>query len=514
MSSRQVATIAPDFSLLAVWIGNSPLFNTLDSDATVASAESWHGPAKDIELIAIFTALGLLLFGGGAYAIYDGWPYLVLERGFTEVIIGAIANSAGLIMLSLAWVLKEVRATRRALVEAIELRAQAPLPAAAVEQAPFAVPARPEAPAFSRSVAPAAISAVAGAAATSVVAQALAVSDDERAPAPAEAPASSGDRDLFGALVAQKLEEPEPAVEDEPEAAAEPVAESAGPLPDMFEEALLTVAAPEPEPKPLEYPAAFEAEGHEPAELVAAKVLPAAEEDALSGQDEPEPFGASLPEEQPVAEREAIPDEPVEALAAIEDELDEFSALRASLAGHLNEPEPETGRIEPSFSPEPDPFAAAESWMDKASPRREPWLDTPPAEAPAPAPEAAPLWPPRTEAHAFDAPAEPVAIGAEAETFADLVKAPAHEEPGTTHAEALPEPAAVDEPPTEEPPAPADSRAASDEGVVGAYQVGDAHFTIYADGSIRARTPEGEYSFASMDELKVYLASEKSRLGV
>ena len=56
--------------------------------------------------------------------------------------------------------------------------------------------------------------------------------------------------------------------------------------------------------------------------------------------------------------------------------------------------------------------------------------------------------------------------------------------------------------------------AASEEGIVGAYQVGETHFTIYADGSIRARTPDGEYSFASMDELKVYLASEKSRLGV
>ena len=100
-------------------------------------------------MIAIFTVLGLLLFGGGAYAIYDGWPYLVLERGFTEVIIGSIASSAGLIMLSLAWVLKEGRATRRALLEAIEQRAQVPLPAAApvaaaaslAVEAPVVVPA-------------------------------------------------------------------------------------------------------------------------------------------------------------------------------------------------------------------------------------------------------------------------------------------------------------------------------------------------------------------------------------
>ncbi len=74
---------------------------------------------------------------------------------------------------------------------------------------------------------------------------------------------------------------------------------------------------------------------------------------------------------------------------------------------------------------------------------------------------------------------------------------------------ARPEPAAAPEQESVAPPAPA----ASEEGVVGAYQVGTAHFTIYADGSIQARTPEGDYSFASMDELKTYLASEKNRLG-
>ncbi|WP_439496978.1 hypothetical protein [Bosea sp. (in: a-proteobacteria)] len=72
--------------------------------------------------------------------------------------------------------------------------------------------------------------------------------------------------------------------------------------------------------------------------------------------------------------------------------------------------------------------------------------------------------------------------------------------------------AAPDQEPEE--PAKQSGPASSEEGVVGAYQVGDTHFTMYADGSIQARTPDGEYSFASMDELKVYLASEKSRLGV
>ena len=143
-------------------------------------------------MIAIFTILGLLLFGGGAYAIYDGWPYLVLERGFTEVIMGSIASSAGLIMLSLAWVLKEVRATRRALVQAIELRSAMSLPAApAVEAPPVSLP-RVDDAAFARSVAPVAIGAAAGAAATSAVAQALTAPEDENATSPAEVPAASG----------------------------------------------------------------------------------------------------------------------------------------------------------------------------------------------------------------------------------------------------------------------------------------------------------------------------------
>jgi len=463
-------------------------------------------------LIAIFTVLGVLLFGGGAYAIYDGWPYLVLERGFTQVIIGSIASSAGLIMLSLAWVLKEVRATRRALTEALELRSEVQVPAAAVAEPSPVMPSRPEAPSFPGSAVPAVLGAVAGAAAAGAVAHALA-SDSESSPVRAEEPHASGDRDLFGALVTQQLEEPEPAAEDKPGEAHENVPaspEEAEPLPDMFDEALSAAPSAEVAGSPVE----LEAEGHEPAELVAAKVHAADRDWSFPRFDEP-----ALPEEPPSNELPATHAETVDAPAVAESgaELDEFSALRASLAGHLNEPERETGRIEPSFSQEPDPFAAAESWMDRASPRREPWLDTPPVAEPEPAAETAPHWPPRTEAHAFDEPAEPAGDDVETAPVPEAVE-PVHHDEGTGASSVEPEQVTAHveagEPLTEEAPAAPEARAASDEGIVGAYQVGDAHFTIYADGSIRARTPDGEYSFASMDELKVYLASEKSRLGV
>jgi len=465
-------------------------------------------------LIAIFTVLGLLLFGGGAYAIYDGWPYLVLERGFTQVIIGSIASSAGLIMLSLAWVLKEVRATRRALVEAMALRPEVPVPATVVVEPQPVPPSRSEFPSFSDKAAPAAIGAVAGAVATGAVAHALASSEDEIQPASAEAPPASADRDLFGALVTRNLQEP--AEESEPEEAPEPepiTAEEAEPLPDMFEEALATAPL-----QPPPYAFAFRDEDL-PVEKAKAEAEPPVEAEAFAGHDELSALDDRSADEQHVEEQAAAQSHGVEAPATAEGEpeSDEFSALRASLAGHLNEPESETGRIEPSFSQEPDPFAAAESWMDRASPRREPWLDTPPVAEPEPATEEAPHWPPRTEPHAFEVPAEPASDEIGTPTVSETVASASHDEQAdmvgvepqqaVAHAEAS-------ERPVEDAPAPTEARPASDEGIVGAYQVGDAHFTIYADGSIRARTPDGEYRFASMDELKVYLASEKSRLGV
>ncbi|RYE85089.1 MAG: hypothetical protein EOP19_10150, partial [Hyphomicrobiales bacterium] len=60
-------------------------------------------------MVRLFVVLGFALLAGGAYAIVDGWPYRVLERGFTEVILGGLSMVAGLILLALAAVLAEVR---------------------------------------------------------------------------------------------------------------------------------------------------------------------------------------------------------------------------------------------------------------------------------------------------------------------------------------------------------------------------------------------------------------------
>lgn len=462
-------------------------------------------------MIAIFTALGLVLFGGGIYAIYDGWPYLVLERGFTEVIIGAIASTAGLILLSLAWVLRELRAVRQALETAQLPREDAPAvdwPRRAPVPAPVArsEDMQPRSPSLAPSLGSAAISAAAGAAAASVVSDALAASEAEAAPA-APQPSATPERDLFGKLVAERFrdEESHAEAEHKPEVAAEP-------LPDMFE----LPSFEEDEPK--DAPIAIETESHEPDEIVAAKVVHAGEAVSMQHEPSPEEIAPTTAEPEAPAIAEAAAEERETRIADVD--LDEFSALRESLAGHLGEPAG-SARIEPSLATETDPFAEVESWMDRASPRREPWFEAPDvSEAAAPEP-VSPPWPPRTEAPAFGDEEEPVAEPAASERPAEEAAPDTEEETADAAPEAAEEIAAEaqhgapeDEAPPEPPPAAsAAERPASDEGVVGAYQVGDAHFTIYADGSIRARTPDGEYSFASMDELKVYLASEKSRLG-
>lgn len=461
-------------------------------------------------MIAIFTLVGLMLFGGGLYAVYDGWPYLVLERGFTEVIIGSIATTAGLIMLSLAWVLKQLKALRTELAEA-RIAAPAADDAALPTAPAFVDPALPAGPrdpmARAESAVPSPVVPVAigvGAVGLGAAAVAAAVAEKEEPPA---AEPEALERDLFGALVAEHLIADPEEGQDEQDAPVEPLCDEA--VPDMFEKDVAEI-----EPAEAARPIAVEAESHEPAEIVAAHVQPVSQDEALAHSDEPSERDAEEPadigEEVPADETATFAEPPPAEEAG---PRDEFAILRESLTNQLGGLSRPAGRIEPSFGRN-DPFADAEAWMKPAAERQEPRFDV---EAPVAdeAKPAAPLWPPRTGAQTLEPP-----IVSKAE---EADEAPPRE--GDEPDQALDEPASSsdaveDEAPEEEaasdatPEPSAPEPAASEEGVVGAYQVGEAHFTIFADGSIRARTPDGEYSFASMDELKVYLASEKSRLGV
>jgi hypothetical protein len=50
-------------------------------------------------------------------------------------------------------------------------------------------------------------------------------------------------------------------------------------------------------------------------------------------------------------------------------------------------------------------------------------------------------------------------------------------------------------------------RAAHSTTIVGTYNSGDNHYVMFSDGSIEAETPQGKFSFSSLDELKEFIAA-------
>ena len=116
---------------------------------------------------------------------------------------------------------------------------------------------------------------------------------------------------------------------------------------------------------------------------------------------------------------------------------------------------------------------------------------------------------------------EPDAAPAELEAAAEEGEAPAVEpQPADAHAAAAePVEEALAEAPVEEgvaagAPSVADLEqalaAAAPPTLVGHYSAGGANYKIFSDGSIEAETEGGAFRFASMDEFKAYLASERA----
>lgn len=519
-------------------------------------------------MIIVFILLGLGFLCGGAAAIVDGLPYMVLERGFTQVIIGTVVSAAGVLMLALAWVLVEIRRLKKTLSNAAMAMSVA---------SAFASPASGRDPALPQtqtravdvdaagpSQAPAAgIGALAGAGVVLAATQALGTParDEpsheqpvEPGPLGGEATQSAGEHASLSGDEAPVV----PPGTGEPDVDAIPVFDPFRPIdpqgmpdfealtktPDTGDEPTRSAAA-------LPEAAALGDSERDALDLAAEGTTEASADDEPALPVVPGPTDIDDPFEP---ELMAAHSREVDAIS----EADEFGQLRASLTALQRDVKSADGRIEPSFSGSDDggavsteaighrldDLAAAENWMDPTLQRRAPWFadtadtqrqDVEQEEAPhedavqpgtvpeTTRPETAHLEPAWSE-QALPEPAWPVPAP-EPETLPwppQAREAAAFEpEPAASAQEHAAEPADSNEPqPFASDPAAPDAEAqpespdASDEGIVGAYQVGEAHFTIYADGSIQARTPDGDYSFASMDELKIYLASEKSRLGV
>ncbi|MBN9446564.1 MAG: hypothetical protein J0I67_06605 [Bosea sp.] len=493
-------------------------------------------------MVKLFLVLGLALLAGGAYAIVDGWPYRVLERGFTEVILGALSFAAGLLMFASAAILSEIQRLKMLVAGAMATATLASVrhdePAAQpLPRREEATLPEPQSPMQERLTAQAP-----GSAAVLAGAGALALGGALAASSRTEEPGADSTETTEVAEAAVSFEEPaglvdEPDIPELParihddwlrppglstetaQAGLDPVAKTEL---DFFEAALLPTRAPQVAVKAPESPAEDLDEPAPAMEDAGEKLIDVAlEPERDIAVIEPEPEAESEAKREPEqlwwpqldlgAEGKSQP-------AKAEADYDDFSALREQLNDALAMP-----ADVPEVEPPQRSLEAVSDWM---APR--PWppvtqprsgdalaaLEEPIAAEEVPAlPEDQAVTPPEPVPDEVEPP--PVAVlplsAAEpeaAETIAtDILPetAPAAPEaPAASETAAAPVAEAV----APEPAAPP----ASDEGIVGAYQVGETHFTIYADGSIQARTPDGDYVFASMDELKAYLASEKSRL--
>ena len=487
-------------------------------------------------MVRLFVVLGFALLAGGAYAIVDGWPYRVLERGFTEVILGGLSLVGGLILLALAVVLAEVRrlkglvsgamaavalseprpAGRPALNE--ELARGEPTPEKAPENAPI-----PEAGHGGRA---ATLAAGAGAA---VVAGALAgLAKSEDAP-----DVKATDRTDETADEVDTAGEGDGARSDRAQAVAAEPSQAPSAAAGEIDDWLRPPASPERDAAPLDVPPDERGDSDEAdaktegARDESERPLTAGEaagkiESAGGTVDETEvrpagdELGAAKPETAPASSAEdqlwwPRIDRPAREEAASVD--DEFNALRDQLAGVVNAPDVEPPRRDRDDKDTAESWTAPRPWPPVTQPRDPGAL----SEVEAEAGDKAPPEDAENEPAPFGGEPslpEPELAGEPAITAADVSPVektePAAAEANLDEAkpdEAKPDVAEPDEvKPDEEP-------AASDEGVIGAYQVGETQFTMFADGSIHARTPDGDYTFASMEELKAYLASEKDKLG-
>jgi hypothetical protein len=96
-------------------------------DGSVESQEQF------VAMTWIFALLGLAMAVAGGVAVATGWPLVPLERGWTMVIAGSAAGSAGVICLVLAKLVWEARRMRLAIEHALGMlsaaRTDEPAPA-------------------------------------------------------------------------------------------------------------------------------------------------------------------------------------------------------------------------------------------------------------------------------------------------------------------------------------------------------------------------------------------------
>ena len=478
-------------------------------------------------IIALYCVAAAMVLGG-IYSAITGWEIVILERGWTQVLSGIIVATGGVMLAGIAFLASELRK----------------LDASLRAQAGSGVPATPPAEnAFaqgSSDLSRPTESTSTGAPLAGAAAMALAGFDKAKGAFAGKADKGEADKDT----VAETSALPDPQIPETALAEAEKTPGSE-PQPSPADD-FLTRAA-EAEAREAE---ARDAEAGEATDPFAPQSFPEsnigdgasrdeplgdrpdsgdglrnAVADALFAEDLPpaatpqEPLAAEPPEQFPPDDTAPpAPDAQKPVSAAPEDSEPvavEEQLPQASAADLPDDEEVEPPALSTDMMDAPDEQAAQEPQADPAvlqeaavSLEQDRFATLLEAQTATGEPEYAPTLPDSEPGPEIIEEPErlPAAIESGPEPIAQPETAPepeAVQEPEPVPAQA-PEPAPIPEPePEPEEPAPAPAPELS---VIGTYESGGNTYTMYADGSIDAKTPEGDYHFASLDELKTFIA--------
>ncbi|MGY6646212.1 MAG: hypothetical protein ACXIVD_13420 [Salinarimonas sp.] len=474
-------------------------------------------------IIALYCVAAAMVLGG-TYSAITGWEIVILERGWTQVLSGIIVATGGVMLAGIAFLASELRKLDAS------LRAQrgSGVPATPPAESAFAQGSPDRSPPAENTSTGAPL---AGAAA-------MALAGFDKAKGAFAGKADKGNKDdkdtvaetsalpdpqapqtALGEVEAEKTPgtEPQPSPADdfltraaEAEAREAEARDATDPFaPQSFPESNIGDGASRDEPL-VDRPDSGDGLRNAVADaLFAVDLPPAATPQESLGAEPPEQFPPAdtappAPDAQKPVSAAPEDSEPV----AVEEQLPQASAADLPDDEEVEPPALSTGMIDApdeqaAQEPQADPAVLQEAAVSLEQDRFATLLE---AQTATEEPEYAPTRPdPEPEPEIIEEPERlPAAIESGPEPIAQPETAPEPEavhEPEPVPAQE-PEPAPIPEPEPEEPaPAPAPELS-----VVGTYESGGNTYTMYSDGSIDAKTPEGDYHFASLDELKTFIA--------
>lgn len=421
-------------------------------------------------IIALYCVAAAMILGG-TYSAMSGWEIVIIERGWTQVLAGVIVATGGVLLAGIGFLTGEIRQMAASLARqpAPEMAPAAIARPSADTGAPDDTARRAEAQsADARMPDPGALPLAAGAitAAGAVAAhtqlaqdEADSTQDDEGATRTEDIEKAERADDAVDAALSAE----EPSNREEAEVSRATAGDATDDAPGLASDAGITPELDAPED-------ATPSDAEIFADLLAGQIA-GAEEDAPRDISEPEALQrdeTEATEAQPEAPQLEKPEGeiPAEELVQQQPQQEELAEDADAPAGIANEEFPEGDVVERdsgAIAPDAEP-------ADEAS--------------------KAPPTPNHAEATESEADAAP-GLSLEAAKGPDAGISADEEAPEATPEEPVVAPEDLAVPPPS---------------VIGTYESGGNTYTMYSDGSIDAQTPDGDYHFASLDELKRFIA--------